>query len=500
MKSLRLRLLTRLPGLALAGSLFAAGCSSGPRSVSFSQGINIQLGEKMESAAKTHTAAKPVEGETLPAPKSVGHVAESPKRVLPIALDTVLRLAEEQNVQVGIAREKLFESQADQRVANLSWLPNLEVGVNYFRHEGGIQDQDGRFLRSSFGSTWPGMEVKSTMNIQEVMYQKVNAERKVWQQQGELSRVNSETLLEASSTYIDLLTAHTSEAVLKSILAKEEDVLKWAEALLKQEKSAEILVETVKAQMSGHRQAVSQAKQSAEAASAKLAYLLGLGPDVQLVPADVTLQPVQLTNADLPTDALVNQALASGPGVQELEQMIAVIQNGLDMANGKAKYLPVFEVWMREGGFGAGKNSNMTWDNRWDACLGMHWNLTDLCKAHPRMESAQSKLQQAELSYRDLQGKLTAGVQEAQSTILGNRDVIKMSGEQVKHAETMHRLSDLRLKQRVEGSSTTEVLNAIRALEAANLSTISAVRAHNKAQVRLMVLMGAAGAGEGKKK
>jgi hypothetical protein len=37
-------------------------------------------------------------------------------------------------------------------------------------------------------------------------------------------------------------------------------------------------------------------------------------------------------------------------------------------------------------------------------------------------------------------------------------------------------------------------------LEAANLSALNAIRAYNKAQVRLMVLMGAAGEGEPHKK
>ena len=51
----------------------------------------------------------------------------------------------------------------------------------------------------------------------------------------------------------------------------------------------------------------------------------------------------------------VARALEAGPGVRELEQMIAVIHNGLESGNGLARFLPVFEMHMVEGGYGAGR-------------------------------------------------------------------------------------------------------------------------------------------------
>ena len=51
------------------------------------------------------------------------------------------------------------------------------------------------------------------LDLKEAAYQRIDAERKVWQQKGDLSKVTSETLLDAAGTYIDLLTARSSEAV-----------------------------------------------------------------------------------------------------------------------------------------------------------------------------------------------------------------------------------------------------------------------------------------------
>src|SRR5205085_10634192 len=138
--------------------------------------------------------------------------------------------------------------------------------------------------------------------------QRVNAERQIWQQQGELSRVTSDTLLEAASTYIDLLTARSSEAILLKNEVLEKNVLNWALALFKQEKSAEVMVEGARVQMVGREQAINQARAQGDAAAAKLAYLLGLSPDVQLLPIESVVKPIDLVDANQPTDVLVAQA------------------------------------------------------------------------------------------------------------------------------------------------------------------------------------------------
>src|SRR5579884_3264652 len=126
--------------------------------------------------------------------------------VVPIGLDTVFRLAEEQNAQVGIARAKLQQACAQQDVASWRWLPDLYVGTSYYRHEGGIADENGFLVRSSFGSMFAGGEIAGHYDVKDIAYQQVNAQRQVWQQKGELSKVTMQTFLDASTTYIDWLT------------------------------------------------------------------------------------------------------------------------------------------------------------------------------------------------------------------------------------------------------------------------------------------------------
>ncbi len=414
------------------------------------------------------------------------------QRDLPIDLDTVLRLAEGQNNQILLARSRLQESHVNKDLVDKAWLPALNLGMAYYRHEGGIQNQDGSVIHSSTGALWPGVTLDTKFDLRERTFQQINAERKVWQHQGDVAQLTTETLQEAATAYIDLLSARTAEVILQRLAAHETALLKWAEALYKQDKSAEIMVESIKVQTTARLQALAHIRQQGDAAAAKLAYLLGLGPDVKLIPVDARLVPVELIDAHVSPEELVNRALATGPGIREIEGLLATVEGGLQKSTGLSQYLPIVEMRMIEGAFGAGPGASTTWDNRWDMGLQMRWNLSEFLLAKEKRRLAQANLAQVHLTYQDLRGKLTLGVQESQQLILSAQDQMSHTLEQIRHADKTYQLSNLRLTQRIEGSSTNEVMQAIRGLEAAHLSALNIIRAHNKAQVRLLLLTGAA--------
>lgn len=419
-----------------------------------------------------------------------GAAAEHAPAVLPVGLDTVFRLAEDQNAQVAIAREKVREAYADKNVAAARWLPDLWVGTAYYRHEGGIQDFTGALIHSSYGSMFAGMELNSQFDVREFAYQKVNAQRHVWQQKGELSKVTSETMLEAANTYLDLLTARNGEAIAREMESDLKKLLERAESLASQEKAAEIEVDRIKSELAAQRAAVAKLRQQAEAASAKLAYLLGVDPCTEMIPVDAKLMPLELVDAAPPCCELVQQALVTGPGVQEMEGLLGLIHEAMDRAQGPTKYMPVLGMRMAEGAFGAGPGSSSTWDNRWDLGLQARWNLTEYCTARERRRSAMARVQQAHLAYQDLRAKLTAGVQASRAEINGGREQIALGKQQIDSAMAAQKKSQDRLKLNVQGSSHSEVLLAIRTLALAQLNYLTAINAYDKAQVRLMILLG----------
>jgi outer membrane protein TolC len=445
--------------------------------------------------ADSPTAVVPTGGEATPSVNTPAPVPAAPlpeNKVIPLGLDTVLALAGEQNRQVILARERLRQASAEKEIAALAWLPALKVGPTYGRHEGGIQNPDGTFVHSSFGNQFTGLELIGNLDLREAAVQRVSAERNFLQKKGEVNKITSETLLEAANAYLDLLLARSSEATARMLEKQQERLLQRARNLQdKGEPAARVLVRQFEAGVAGHRYIVTKLREQGDAVGTKLAYLLGLDPCVTLVPLDERMQPFDLVDASAPPAELTARALAVGPGMAELERLLGVMQASVEHARGPEHFLPVLELRMAEGAFGAGPGSTLEWDNRWDLVVGVRWNLTGLLTASDRIAAVESQLYQTQISYQDLRSKLSAAVQEARNAILSGQEQVRLAAEQVRLAGEAYALSDQRLNDRVPDSSLTEVQQALRALELAQITYWTSVSAYDKAQVRMLVLLGA---------
>jgi len=160
------RRLPELPRLLTSwkwlGELVFQGCMMGMPLLAiacgqFNQSTAARPPEAMVARATSGDRAEvtvlPPPEEVQPAQpaRSAGDGSPTDSKLLPINLDTVFRLAEDQNAQVGLARARVEEAWATKDVADMSWLPSLNVGALYFRHEGGIANENGTITRSSFG-------------------------------------------------------------------------------------------------------------------------------------------------------------------------------------------------------------------------------------------------------------------------------------------------------------------------------------------------------------
>jgi outer membrane protein TolC len=416
----------------------------------------------------------------------------APPNVVPISLDAVFRLAQDRNGQVQLARARLDEAFADQDLARKAWIPRLTVGPSYYRHEGGIQDVQGNLVHSSYGSWFGGMNLNGRLDPRDVVFQRVEAERKIWQQKGELSKLTSENLLDAAGTYVDLLAARASEAVSREIEKHITDLLEQTRGLVKVDPGARVELTRVEADLAQHKIQARKLRAGDAAAAAKLAYLLGLDPAAELAPIELHLPPLRLVDAGLPVDTLVGQALAAGPGVREMEGLLRLIEETRAKAEGPGRFVPALQVTALEGAFGAGPGSRTAWDNRFDLGMNLRWNLTDALTARERRRQADVKMLQAHLGYHDLRDRLTLGVREAREAIQSGQDQLQLARAQIRHAEAAFELSRSRFKESIKGRSPSEVLLALRALGGARLQYVQAVRDLDKAQLRLFVLTGAA--------
>ena len=79
---------------------------------------------------------------------------------------------------------------------------------------------------------------------------------------------------------------------------------------------------------------------------------------------------------------------------------------------------------------------------------------------------------------------------EAHGAILSGRGQVADAAETIRHAAETYRLSDLRLTQNAPGASMNDVLQSIHGLELAHFTHATTVAAYDKAELRLLLLLG----------
>jgi outer membrane protein TolC len=473
----------RLPRLAALPLALALGCSA------------AQTGYTLVPDAPVVARGQKVEiGPIVPAEPAPALAAAVPDNhpVLEVTLDSVLHLAEEQNPQIALARERVNQAFAQRDLADKQWLPDINVGSGYYRHEGGIQDQTGVLVRSSAGALIAGADLSARLDPRAAAFAQLDAARRACQQKGELRRVTAEVLLDAAGTYVDLLAAHQGLAIARSLETELRALHDRAQKLANLERGARVEVVRIEAELTGQEALRRKLESQSRLASAKLAYLLGLDPCTEIVPADQTLVPLCLADADVSCCELIAKASSCGPGIREMEAILNLIHKGMQDAAGPGRLLPVFTAQALEGGFGAGRNDDLTFANRFDLGVQARWNLTDMFNADIQRRIGNSLACQAQLTYVDLKGKLTLAVQEARESILNGREQIRLAEDQIRQASTARDLSDVRLREGIQGSSFSEVLLSQRAVALARANYLSVLRDYDKAQLRLMVLTGSA--------
>src|SRR5438132_12114263 len=150
-----------------------------------------------------------------------------------------------------------------------------------------------------------------------------------------------------------------------------------ADAFASKEPGARLQEIGIQADLDERRQSLAKLHQQQVAAAAKLAYLVGIDPCSDLRPIDQKVMPVELVDVTVPACDLVQQALANGPGVREMEGLLALIEESMCQAQGPGRYAPQLGLRLAEGGFGAGPGDQVTWANRLDLELQARWNRTE---------------------------------------------------------------------------------------------------------------------------
>jgi outer membrane protein TolC len=440
-----------------------------------------------------------------PAPTPLA-TTPAPDKPYPITLAVALQLVNAKPLDIALAAQQVELATRHYERAKLLWVPNLMLGTDYFRHEGGQQNFAGEILRSNRHTFMAGFGPNLVVSSSDAIFAPLAARqdllaRTAWQQ-----ATTNDTTLAVAEAYMHVQQARAELAGATFAVRNAETVSAKVTAL------AEGLVPPLESnrariELARRRQAVASATESWRIASAELTRLLRLEYGVTVEPSEPATLPIRVIADDQSPDVLVPIALTNRP---ELAAHQALVQATLTRLK-QEKYRPLTpSVAIRSvstnpsgslgyGVFGGGVNDRMNqFGSRFDIDVQLVWEFSALGLGNRvRINERRVESYAATLELFRMQDRIAAEVVTAHAQLVA-------ASERLNEAEPAYRDAVELVTKSIDGMGQTrrvgeyvtlvirpqEVVAALQIFAQANSDYARAVGDHNRAQFRLYRALG----------
>jgi outer membrane protein TolC len=416
---------------------------------------------------------------------------QSPKPApYPIDLPTALRLADAQNLDVQIARERIKVAEAHRTSAMEQFLPWLAPGVAFRRRDGVAQaSPSGIIGKAAFQSYQPGLSATAQIALGDAIYNSLAARQLVKASGEALDAQRQAAALRAAEGYFDLVKANALVEVVRAALATSQDYqqqLHEAVTIGIAFRGDELRVQS---QTERYQVVLRQAVAQRRIAAVDLARVLHLDPAVELAPRDAELVPLTLIDTASVADSLVTQAMRSRPELRQTEALLAASRASRNAAL-YGPLIPAFGAQLFTGSLGGGPDSGhsktaaMT-----DYTIGVSWRigaggLFDI----GRMNATASQLATAQLGESKLRDAVAAEVLTGLTRVRSLAEQIALSARALETANATLALT--RARKEFGVGLVLEDLQAQQAVTQARSDYVTAIAEFDKAQYGLRRAVG----------
>ena len=444
--------------------------------------------------------------EKPPPPKPLPSAEEPIPDQLPIDLPTALRLAGANHLQIALAGERVRQAQARLEGAKALWLPTLDAGVGYNRHEGQIQDTSGKVIdvrRSSLflgGGPKVGSDSLNGANngpsrlalglpLADALFAPLAERQTIWATAAAQAATFNDSLLEVAVTYLDLVRAQGQVNIAREAVKNAKELVRLLEARVRAGTAPPADGLRARAELADRRRQVFQAQEAAQDASAELVRVLRLQPGTSLLALETQPVPVCLVDTESRLPDLIAQGLTSRP---ELAAHQVLVQAALERLRQEEwrPFIPNVQAGLSAGGFGGGPNSFFgNFGGRADFDALVVWELKGLGFGNRAVQRERASQQhQAALTAEQMRDTVAAEVTRAYYWVRLRQQQIEEARAQV---EATAEALPLNFKGILGGQlRAIEAQQAIQALAAARNQYVVTVINYNRAQFQLLRALG----------
>ncbi len=420
----------------------------------------------------------------------------------PLDLPSALSLIGGQHPAIGLAQWKVQEAYANLDKAEVLWLPSLQTGFSFHRHDGNYQASNGEIVdvnRSSFqygfgagttgAGTTPRPGLVAQFHLADAIFEPEIAEKKMWAQGHAANGVYQKQLLNVALGYLDLLKAEQDLKILEESRTRTTDLAKLTEDFAATGQGLRADADRMKTEQILIESRIVEIREQSDVASSKLAQTLSLEAGRRIVPMDPTVIPIDLVSPGQEISSLISAGLSQRPELKETQALVSVACEKYQQQKYRP-FVPSVLLGFSTSGFGGGVGSNIDdVDGRYDIDALMTWEIRNLGlgeKANRRETSA--KIQQAKYEKIRVLDQVAREITEAHSQVVHRANRIEITRGAIQFAQDSYDRNVSRIR---DGQGLPiEVLQSVRALEDTKRAYLNAVIDYNTAQFKLQWSLG----------
>lgn len=407
---------------------------------------------------------------------------------------------------IQLARQRTVEAHADWRQARALWLPTLQFGVGWNKHDGRIQATDGNVIEASRGSLFVGggatlgsapvaggsggpLRLTADLAIADAYFAPKIASRSWAASKANIMVAQNKAVLDAGVGYINLLEASGQVADAQAAISSANQLLALTQTFEQAGAGAKADVDRAATERARLARRLADANRLQRTRSAILARRLRLDPRLTLHVVDQVIVPIELSSDITDVDSQIATAMSVRPEIQRQSQLISSLCLAVKKEN-IDPWLPRLAVATSAGNFGGGTGSSL--DNqasRSDVDLQAVWELENLgVGVAAKRSRAGSRLAQSRTELADLRDQISADVVQAYENVLNYRTQIESSREALELAEASYQRNLQRV--RADEGLPIELLQAITARASALSDRTEAISNYNRSQLQLLYATG----------
>jgi len=405
--------------------------------------------------------------EPIPGPAGVGLAVGGMDALvpegLPVNLAAAMQLSGVRPLDIAAAMAQVQQALALQLQAKALWIPNLNGGVDYFRHDGVQQNiftgpnfQKG--LQRFFVGGGPSMSVGLT----DAIFAPLAARRVVASRRADLQAARNDVLLAVAQAYFDVQAARGRLLGVGATIVRAELLVNFTKGLAPS-LIAPLEINRAQTELQSLRQSQQIAIRDWRVASARLAEVLLLDPATLLEPVEPAFLQVTFVDSERSPEELLPVALNSRPEIASRQELVAAANlllrrekkrpllpnlivtspatatgllaagnlssgaNGMLNTNGSRLDIEVAAVWeLQNGGVG---NIGLIRQRRAEQELASIELTRTVFRVKSEVSQAVARLQTARVRVVETDAGVRQAIESADKNFIGLRETARPAGE-----------------------------------------------------------------------